>query len=118
MERELGPPFVHSSGGVRLRFVLAVYCNAKSKPTTPGVCLSTCDPDPKLFRIGKQRCQQVIAGQKRHTGGLDFRDLGSERNHKDKVQEEEGEAVMGYMSHEKRGPVGWPIGLKSSTDET
>lgn len=34
-----------------------------------------------------------------------------------RVQEEEGEAAMGWESGE-RGPEGWPIGVQSSPDET
>ena len=33
-------------------------------------------PCPKLFLIGKQRCQQPIVGQKRHRCGLEFPGLG------------------------------------------
>jgi hypothetical protein len=29
-----------------------------------------------------------------------------------------GEATMGQVSHKKHGPEGWPIGVKSSPDET
>jgi hypothetical protein len=50
-----------------------------------------CDPAPKLFLTGKQRCQQLRVSQKRHGWGLVFLCLGSEENleREKKVQEEE-----------------------------
>ena len=45
--------------------------------------------------------------------------MGSKENHEERtVQEEEGETTMGYMSHKKCGPKGWPVGVKSSPDAT
>jgi hypothetical protein len=52
---------------------------------------------PQSFLIGKQRCQQSIARQKRHKWGLGFIDFSSEGNYEEnkKVQEEQEEASRG-----------------------
>jgi hypothetical protein len=37
---------------------------------------------------------------------------------RDEPEGEEGEATMGYVNHKNMAPESWPIGVKSSLDET
>jgi hypothetical protein len=71
------------------------------------------DTAPKLFLIGKSRCQQPTARQRRHRWGLGFRNLGLEENHEVKKINGGERSIRGLG-----GPEGWPVGVKSSPDET
>jgi hypothetical protein len=62
--------------------------------------------------------QTANSWAERHSQGLEFQGLGSEKNHKKSEKKVKEEVRDPWVRIQKHGPERWPIGDKSSPDET